>query len=76
MLAGLRPEPAFAAIRAAAIECQNKFLTLRPGWSALDGLQHDRRIRGVGNGQQPSCNQSQSKASEIVRLAGFLLCDI
>ena len=29
MLAGLRQEPAFTAIRAAAIECQNKFLTER-----------------------------------------------
>ena len=29
MLADLRLEPAFTGIRAAAIECQNKFLTER-----------------------------------------------
>jgi hypothetical protein len=48
MRAGLRPEPAFAAIRA-VIECQNWLLAERAAGQLPDGFHHDRRIRGVGN---------------------------
>jgi len=49
MRAGLRPEPAFAAIRAAAIECQNWFLAERPAGQLPDGLRHESVVWGMGS---------------------------